>query len=114
MTFGSPYDAAVVAEIKRELGVDLGYEVSSGDYFDAARRAIRPRSGRWAGSPTTRARTTSSGILLGDRARRTTTAAGASADFDQAIADGARDDRPGRDPRGVRPGRRRSSATRRR
>jgi ABC-type oligopeptide transport system substrate-binding subunit len=33
MTFGSPYDAAVVAEIKRELGVDLSYEVSNGDYF---------------------------------------------------------------------------------
>jgi oligopeptide transport system substrate-binding protein len=33
MTFGSPYDAAVVAEIKRELGIDLNYEVSTGDYF---------------------------------------------------------------------------------
>jgi len=33
MTFGSPYDAAAVAEIKRELGIDLDYEVSTGDYF---------------------------------------------------------------------------------
>ncbi|MFL5768727.1 MAG: ABC transporter substrate-binding protein [Chloroflexota bacterium] len=33
MTFGSPYDAPVVAEIKRELGVDLSYEISNGDYF---------------------------------------------------------------------------------
>ncbi len=33
MTFGSPYDAAVVDEIKKQLGVDLGYEVSNGDYF---------------------------------------------------------------------------------
>jgi oligopeptide transport system substrate-binding protein len=33
MTFGSPYDAAVVDEIKRELGVDLQHEVSAGDYF---------------------------------------------------------------------------------
>jgi oligopeptide transport system substrate-binding protein len=40
MTFGSPYDAAVVAEIKRELGIDLDYEVSTGDYF--GRLADRP------------------------------------------------------------------------
>ena len=33
MTFGSPYDAAVVDEIKKQLGVDLSYEVSNGDYF---------------------------------------------------------------------------------
>ena len=33
MTFGTAYDAAVVAEIKRELGVELSYETSAGDYF---------------------------------------------------------------------------------
>ncbi len=33
-TFGGPYDRAVVAEIERELGVELSYETSSGDYFD--------------------------------------------------------------------------------
>ncbi|HEX5014628.1 MAG TPA: peptide ABC transporter substrate-binding protein [Candidatus Limnocylindrales bacterium] len=33
MTFGSPYDAAVLAEIRRELGIDLHYEVDNGDYF---------------------------------------------------------------------------------
>jgi oligopeptide transport system substrate-binding protein len=33
MTFGSPYDAAVLAEIKIELGIDLEYEVDNGDYF---------------------------------------------------------------------------------
>jgi oligopeptide transport system substrate-binding protein len=33
MTFGSPYDAAVVDEVKKELGIDLQYEVSNGDYF---------------------------------------------------------------------------------
>jgi ABC-type oligopeptide transport system substrate-binding subunit len=33
-TFGAPYDAAVVAEIKRELGVSIVYETMSGDYFD--------------------------------------------------------------------------------
>jgi oligopeptide transport system substrate-binding protein len=33
MTFGTAYDAAVVAEVKRELGVELNYETSSGDYF---------------------------------------------------------------------------------
>jgi ABC-type transport system substrate-binding protein len=33
-TFGMPYDAAVVAEIKRELGVSLTYETRSADYFD--------------------------------------------------------------------------------
>jgi len=32
-TFGMPYDAAFVAEIKRELGVSLAYETMSGDYF---------------------------------------------------------------------------------
>jgi oligopeptide transport system substrate-binding protein len=33
MTFGTAYDAAVVAEVERELGVELNYETSSGDYF---------------------------------------------------------------------------------
>ena len=33
-TFGAPYDAAVVAEIKRELGVSIVYETMAGDYFD--------------------------------------------------------------------------------
>ena len=33
MTFGSPFDAAVVEEIERELGIDLTYEVDGGDYF---------------------------------------------------------------------------------
>jgi oligopeptide transport system substrate-binding protein len=34
MTFGTPYDAAVTAEVKRELGITLDYETMSGDYFD--------------------------------------------------------------------------------
>jgi oligopeptide transport system substrate-binding protein len=34
MTFGTPYDAAVTAEVKRELGISLSYETMSGDYFD--------------------------------------------------------------------------------
>jgi oligopeptide transport system substrate-binding protein len=33
MTFGSPYDAAVVQEVARELGIELQYEVDAGDYF---------------------------------------------------------------------------------
>jgi oligopeptide transport system substrate-binding protein len=33
LTFGGPYDAAVVAEIKGELGVQLTYETDGGDYF---------------------------------------------------------------------------------
>ncbi len=33
MTFGTAYDAAVVAEIERELGVELSYETSADDYF---------------------------------------------------------------------------------
>jgi oligopeptide transport system substrate-binding protein len=33
LTFGTAYDAAVVAELKRELGIDLNYETSNGDYF---------------------------------------------------------------------------------
>lgn len=33
MTFGTGYDEAFVAEIKRELGVELNYETSGGDYF---------------------------------------------------------------------------------
>ena len=33
LTFGGPYDAAVVAEIKQELGVPLTYETDGGDYF---------------------------------------------------------------------------------
>jgi oligopeptide transport system substrate-binding protein len=33
MTFGTSYDAAVVAEVKRELGIELDYETLSGDYF---------------------------------------------------------------------------------
>lgn len=33
MTFGTAYDPAVVAELKRVLGVELNYETSSGDYF---------------------------------------------------------------------------------
>ena len=32
-TFGMQFDAAVVAEIKRELGVNIAYETMSGDYF---------------------------------------------------------------------------------
>jgi oligopeptide transport system substrate-binding protein len=34
MTFGTPYDAAVTADVKRELGITLNYETMSGDYFD--------------------------------------------------------------------------------
>jgi oligopeptide transport system substrate-binding protein len=33
MTFGSPYDAAVVQEVERELGIELQYEIDAGDYF---------------------------------------------------------------------------------
>jgi oligopeptide transport system substrate-binding protein len=33
-TFGTPYDAAVVAEVKRELGVTIAYETAPTDYFD--------------------------------------------------------------------------------
>lgn len=33
MTFGSAYDAAVVSEVRRELGIELAYETMSGDYF---------------------------------------------------------------------------------
>lgn len=33
MTFGTAYDAAVVAEVKRELGIQLNYETNGGDYF---------------------------------------------------------------------------------
>lgn len=33
MTFGMVYDAAVVAEIHDQLGIDLEYETMSGDYF---------------------------------------------------------------------------------
>jgi len=40
MTFGGGYDRAVVAEIKRELGIDLNYETSGGDYF--GRLAVDP------------------------------------------------------------------------
>jgi oligopeptide transport system substrate-binding protein len=40
MTFGMSYDAAVVAEVERELGIDLEYETMSGDYF--GRLAVEP------------------------------------------------------------------------
>jgi oligopeptide transport system substrate-binding protein len=40
MTFGSPYDAAVVQEVERELGIKLQYEVDAGDYF--GRLALEP------------------------------------------------------------------------
>jgi oligopeptide transport system substrate-binding protein len=33
MTFGMSYDAAVVSEIRRELGIHLEYETMTGDYF---------------------------------------------------------------------------------
>jgi oligopeptide transport system substrate-binding protein len=33
MTFGTGFDAAVVAEVEAELGVELNYETMSGDYF---------------------------------------------------------------------------------
>ena len=33
MTFGSPFDAAVVDEVERELGIELNYEIDGGDYF---------------------------------------------------------------------------------
>jgi oligopeptide transport system substrate-binding protein len=32
-TFGGAYDAAVVAEVERELGIDVPYETMTGDYF---------------------------------------------------------------------------------
>jgi ABC-type oligopeptide transport system substrate-binding subunit len=40
MTFGGGFDAAVVAEVERELGIDLDYETMTGDYF--GRLAIEP------------------------------------------------------------------------
>lgn len=40
MTFGTGFDAAVVAEVRRELGIELRYETMSGDYF--GRLAIEP------------------------------------------------------------------------
>jgi oligopeptide transport system substrate-binding protein len=40
MTFGMSYDAAVVSEIKRELGIELEYETMGGDYF--GRLAVEP------------------------------------------------------------------------
>lgn len=39
-TFGGAYDAAVVAEVERELGIDVAYETMTGDYF--GRLAIDP------------------------------------------------------------------------
>jgi oligopeptide transport system substrate-binding protein len=39
-TFGGPYDGAVVAEVERELGIDLAYETMGGDYF--GRLAVDP------------------------------------------------------------------------
>ncbi len=40
MTFGTGFDAAVVAEVRRELGIELTYETMSGDYF--GRLAVEP------------------------------------------------------------------------
>ena len=102
MTFGSPYDAAVVDEIKKQLGVDLGYEVSNGDYF--TRLAEDPPqmwSMGWVAdypSPNDFL-----GILLATGSSNNY-GRWSDPDFDKAISDGARDDRPGRDPRGVRHG----------
>ncbi|HET9458085.1 MAG TPA: peptide ABC transporter substrate-binding protein [Candidatus Limnocylindrales bacterium] len=39
-TFGGGYDAAVVAEVERELAIDVAYETMTGDYF--GRLAIDP------------------------------------------------------------------------
>ncbi|HEU4921214.1 MAG TPA: peptide ABC transporter substrate-binding protein, partial [Candidatus Limnocylindrales bacterium] len=39
-TFGGAYDAAVVVEVERELGIDVAYETMTGDYF--GRLAIDP------------------------------------------------------------------------
>ena len=33
MTFGTAFDAAVVSEVERELGIELAYETLTGDYF---------------------------------------------------------------------------------
>ena len=58
MTGGSGFDAAIVAEVKRELGITLQAETMGDGYFD--RLAAMPRRcGRSPGSPTTRAATTS-------------------------------------------------------
>ena len=59
MTGGSGFDEAIVAELKRELGITLQAETMGDGYFDRLRR-IRRRCGRWPGSPTIRAATTSS------------------------------------------------------
>jgi ABC-type transport system substrate-binding protein len=85
MTFGSPYDAAVVDEIKRELGVDLSYEVSQGDYF--GRLAADPPQmwsmGWVADYPNPN---DFLGILLGTGSSNNY-GRWSDADFDQAIAD---------------------------
>ena len=68
MTGGGGVDEAIVGELERELGIDLGYETMDfDDLLRATRRPTRPRCGRSAGSPTTRVATTSSGVLLGER-----------------------------------------------
>ena len=46
MTSGSPYDAAVVQEVERELGIELQYEVDAGDYFGRLEAASRRTCGR--------------------------------------------------------------------
>ena len=86
MTFGSPYDAAVVDEIERELGHRAELRGLRTATTSAGSPRTRPRCGRWAGSPTIRARTTSSGILLGTGSSNNY-GRWSSAPFDEAITD---------------------------
>ena len=67
MTFGAPYDAAVRRRDQARARGRRSATRSRAATTSTGSPTIRRRSGRWAGSPTTRARTTSSGILLGDR-----------------------------------------------
>ena len=66
LTGGTGVDAAILAELKRELGHHAPYETME------LRRLLRPpgrrtrrRSGRWAGSPTIPGRNDFLGVLLG-------------------------------------------------
>ena len=86
MTGGSGFDEAIVAELKRELGITLQAETMGDGYFD--RLAQRPAGDVVAGvgRRLSRAATTSSASCSAP-APRTTTATGARPTFDAAIAE---------------------------
>ena len=104
MTGGGPFDEAIVDELKRELGIDLSFETMGDGYFD--RLADRPaadvgaRLGRRLSGPQRLP-----GRPARDAARRTTTAAGARAPFDAAIAEAGSATDPAAISRRLRPGR---------